>query len=47
MLSNAQTFYRTGPHLVLLPELLIFITVLCLYVAGDGLRDAFDPTTVD
>ncbi|HVU11060.1 MAG TPA: ABC transporter permease [Phototrophicaceae bacterium] len=47
MLSNAQTFYRTGPHLVLMPGLLIFITVLCLYVAGDGLRDAFDPTTVD
>ncbi len=47
MLSKAQTFYRTGPHLVLMPGLLIFITVLCLYVAGDGLRDAFDPTTVD
>lgn len=45
MLTKAQTFYMRGPHLVLMPGLLIFVTVLCLYVAGDGLRDAFDPTT--
>lgn len=45
MLTKAQTFYVRGPHLVLMPGLLIFITVLCLYIAGDGLRDAFDPTT--
>ena len=44
MLTKAQTFYVRGPDLVLLPGLLIFVTVLCLYVAGDGLRDAFDPT---
>ena len=47
MLTKAQTFYVRGPHIVLMPGLLIFITVLCLYVAGDGLRDAFDPTTND
>jgi len=23
---------------------MISITVLCLYIIGDGLRDAFDPT---
>jgi len=45
MLTKAQTFYVRGPGLVLMPGLLIFVTVLCLYVAGDGLRDAFDPTT--
>jgi peptide/nickel transport system permease protein len=45
MLTKAQTFYVRGPDLVLMPGLLIFVTVLCLYVAGDGLRDAFDPTT--
>jgi peptide/nickel transport system permease protein len=45
MLTKAQTFYVRGPDLVLMPGLLIFLTVLCLYVAGDGLRDAFDPTT--
>jgi len=43
MLTNAQTFFTKGPHLVILPGLLIMITVLCLYVIGDGIRDAFDP----
>jgi peptide/nickel transport system permease protein len=43
MLSNAQSLFRTGPHLVILPGALIVITVLCLYLIGDGLRDAFDP----
>jgi peptide/nickel transport system permease protein len=44
MLSNAQSFFKTGAHLVIFPGLLIVITVLCLYVIGDGLRDALDPT---
>ncbi len=43
MLNNAQSFFDRGPHLVFLPGLLIVITVLCLYIIGDGLRDAFDP----
>lgn len=47
MLTKAQTFYVRGPHLVSVPGLMIFVTVLCLYVVGDGLRDAFDPTTND
>ena len=47
MLTKAQTFYVRGPHIVLMPGLLIFVTVLCLYVAGDGLRDAFDPTSTE
>ena len=47
MLTNAQTFFTRGPHLVFWPGFMIFITVLCLYVLGDGLRDAFDPTIVD
>jgi peptide/nickel transport system permease protein len=47
MLSRAQSFFSTGPHLVIFPGLLIVITVLCLYIIGDGLRDAFDPKTVD
>lgn len=46
MLSNAQSFFKSGPHLVVFPGLMIVITVLCLYVTGDGLRDAFDPTLV-
>ncbi|MCK6581136.1 MAG: ABC transporter permease [Anaerolineae bacterium] len=47
MLSNAQTFFTKGPYLVIAPGLMIFVTVLCMYVIGDGLRDAFDPTAKD
>jgi peptide/nickel transport system permease protein len=43
MLTNAQEYFALGPHLVFAPGILITITVLCLYVLGDGLRDAFDP----
>lgn len=44
MLTKAQSYFSLGPHLVIWPGLLITITVLCLYVIGDGLRDALDPT---
>jgi peptide/nickel transport system permease protein len=47
MLTGAQTFFTKGVHLVILPGVLIVITVLCLYIIGDGIRDAFDPTAVD
>lgn len=47
MLTNAQSFFTKGGHLVVMPGLLIFITVLCLYVIGDGIRDAFDPQAKD
>ncbi len=47
MLTNANSFFTKGPHLVVAPGLLIIVTVLCLYVIGDGLRDAFDPTAID
>ena len=43
MLTNSQTFFTRGPHLVFWPGFMIFVTVLCLYVLGDGIRDAFDP----
>jgi peptide/nickel transport system permease protein len=43
MLSRAQSYFILGPHLVIFPGLLITITVLCLYLIGDGLRDALDP----
>ena len=45
MLTDAQSFFTKGPFLVVAPGLMIFITVLCLYVIGDGMRDAFDPTS--
>ena len=47
MLSDAQELFTKGPHLVWGPGLLIVITVLCLFVLGDGLRDAFDPQLVE
>ncbi len=47
MLTKAQAFFNRGPHMATVPGVLIFLTVLCLYVIGDGLRDAFDPTTVE
>ncbi|MBN2305116.1 MAG: ABC transporter permease [Anaerolineae bacterium] len=43
MLTNAQTFFTKGVHLVICPGSLIVITVLCLFLVGDGVRDAFDP----
>jgi peptide/nickel transport system permease protein len=46
MLSNSQTFFTKGVHLVIAPGVLIVITVLCFYLIGDGLRDAFDPQSV-
>ncbi|HEX2621588.1 MAG TPA: ABC transporter permease [Phototrophicaceae bacterium] len=45
MLTKAQSFFNLGIHLVIAPGLAISITVLCLYVIGDGVRDAFDPTS--
>ncbi|MBN2471370.1 MAG: ABC transporter permease [Anaerolineae bacterium] len=43
MLTNAQSYFTRGAYLVVWPGLLITVTVLCLYVIGDGVRDAFDP----
>lgn len=43
MLTQAQQFFREGPHMAIFPGLLITITVLSMYLIGDGLRDAFDP----
>jgi peptide/nickel transport system permease protein len=43
MLSNASAYFNRAPWLVFSPGALIFLTVLCLYLIGDGLRDALDP----
>jgi len=43
MLNNATTFVFRGPHLIYGPGIAIAVTVLCLYLIGDGLRDALDP----
>ena len=43
MLSTATQDLTRGPWLVWAPGAAIFLTVLCLYLVGDGLRDALDP----
>ena len=47
MLSRSQDFFRKAPHLVVAPGVLISLVVLALYVVGDGLRDALDPTLTE
>jgi peptide/nickel transport system permease protein len=43
MLTGATGNLVRGPWLIYPPGLMIFTTVLCLYLIGDGLRDALDP----
>ena len=43
MLTNASSYFNRAPWLVVSPGAMIFLTVLCLYLVGDGLRDALDP----
>ena len=43
MLTNAVGNLARGPWLIYPPGAMIFLTVLCLYLIGDGLRDALDP----
>ncbi len=47
MLTNAINFFRNKIDLATIPGVMITVTVLCLYLIGDGLRDAFDPTSRD
>jgi peptide/nickel transport system permease protein len=43
LVSDGQSYYGSAPWLVFVPGLLIFFTVLCFNLVGDGLRDALDP----
>jgi peptide/nickel transport system permease protein len=43
MLSTAQDYLETAPHIALFPGVFIFLTVLSINFIGDGLRDALDP----
>ena len=43
MLSLGRSYLSTAPHMVYLPCLVIFITVLAFNLFGDGLRDTLDP----
>ena len=43
MLTGATQFLSRGPWLVYGPGIAISLTILCLYLIGDGMRDALDP----
>ena len=43
MLSGSQETFRSAPWLVYPPGIMILVTVLCIFLLADGLRDAFDP----
>lgn len=43
MLANSENYISVHPLLVFAPGLAILITVLCINLMGDGLRDALDP----
>ena len=44
MLGEGRQFIFSSPNLATFPGLAIFLTVLCFNLAGDGLRDALDPS---
>jgi peptide/nickel transport system permease protein len=43
MLSGALDEITRAPWLIVAPGLSITLTVLCIFLLADGLRDAFDP----
>ncbi len=47
MLSGSQDSFRGAPWLVYPPGFMIFLTVLCVFLLADGLRDALDPRLTD
>ena len=47
MLSDARTYIRVYPYMMVSPAVAIALTVFCLNSLGDGLRDALDPKLRD
>ncbi|MEK4426231.1 ABC transporter permease [Solibacillus sp. FSL K6-1523] len=43
MLSSGRDYLGTATHVVLMPGIAIFLTVLAFNLIGDGLRDVLDP----
>jgi peptide/nickel transport system permease protein len=46
ILSTAQVHAFSAPWLAIFPGVMIFLTVISINYIGDGLRDAFDPFSV-
>ncbi len=47
LLSDAETYMFSAPHLLYIPGVFIVIAALSFNLAGDGLRDALDPKLKD
>ena len=47
MLSEAGTYMRTAPHMLIFPGLAIVLFGVSMNLMGDGLRDALDPKLRD
>lgn len=45
MLSLGRDYLGTSTHVVMMPGIAIFLTVLAFNLVGDGLRDVLDPKT--
>lgn len=43
MLSEATSWMRQSPHMIIFPGLAIVLTALCFNLLGDGLTEALDP----
>lgn len=47
MLSDARSYLREAPHMMMFPGLAIMLAALAIMLLGDGLRDAVDPRLKD
>lgn len=47
MLSDARSYLRDAPYMMLFPGLSIMLAALAIMLLGDGLRDALDPRLKD
>jgi ABC-type dipeptide/oligopeptide/nickel transport system permease subunit len=43
MISDGLSVMRSDPHILLAPAVVLSLTVLCLNLLGDAIRDAVDP----
>lgn len=43
MLSQGRNYIGIASHMVYIPGIVIFVTVLAFNLFGDGLRDTLDP----
>ena len=43
MLTKATQYFTRAPHLIVLPGVMIYLTLMAVNLMGNGLRDALDP----